>query len=99
MVAITQSVADLHSCLGWPLDNSATQMLLKQNPSTLQLLKSEGKITLPPAEFKMLESVHPMPGAYSKSSSISTRPRRVRFIASEYQKLLFSTKGEDVQPS
>ena len=100
MVAITQSVADLHSSSSGKAiaDNSATQMLLKQNPSTLQLLKSEGKITLPPAEFKMLESVHTMPGAYSEIFIDSQHGRGVvRFIASEYQKLLFSTKGEDVQ--
>jgi len=99
MVIITQSVNDLYnSTSGRAIaENSATTMLLGQKPETIDSIKKEGKLQLSEYEYDQLKTVHTIPGVYSELFIKSEFGRGIgKLMVNEFQKLLYSTKAEDV---
>ncbi len=99
MVIITQSVNDLYdSASGRAIaENSATTMLLGQKPETIDDIKKEGKLQLSEYDYNQLKTVHTIPGAYSEIFVKSEFGRGIgKLLVNDFQKLLYSTKAEDV---
>jgi conjugal transfer ATP-binding protein TraC len=99
VVIITQSINDLYdSPTGRAIaENSATTMLLGQKPETIESIKRDGKLELSDYDYETLKTVHTIPGAYSEIFIKSEFGRGVgRLIVNDFQKLLYSTKSEDV---
>ena len=95
----TQSVNDLYdSPSGRAIaENSATMYLLGQTPEAIKSVKKEGRLALSDGGFRMLESVHTVPGVYSEIFVKSNAGIGVgRLIVSEFQKLLYSTNPTDI---
>ena len=95
----TQSVNDLYdSPSGRAIaENSATMYLLGQTPEAIKSVKKEGRLALSEGGFRMLESVHTVPGVYSEIFVKSNAGIGVgRLIVSEFQKLLYSTNPTDI---
>jgi len=99
VVIITQSINDLYeSPTGRAIsENSATTMLLGQKPETVESIKREGKLQMSAYDYEQLRSVHTLPGVYSEIFIKSEFGRGIgRLIVNDFQKLLYSTKAEDV---
>ncbi len=99
MVIITQSVNDLYaSASGRAIaENSATTMLLGQKPETIDDIKKEGKLQLSAYDYEQLKTVHTVTGAYSEIFVKSEFGRGIgKLLVNDFQKLLYSTKAEDV---
>ena len=99
VIIITQSINDLYdSPTGRAIaENSATTMLLGQKPETIESIKREGKLELSNYDYEQLKTVHTIPGVYSEVFIKSEFGRGVgRLIVNDFQKLLYSTKAEDV---
>lgn len=99
VIIITQSINDLYdSPTGRAIaENSATTMLLGQKPETIESIKREGKLELSDYDYEQLKTVHTIPGVYSEVFIKSEFGRGVgRLIVNDFQKLLYSTKAEDV---
>jgi conjugal transfer ATP-binding protein TraC len=95
----TQSLSDLfNSRVGHAIhENSATTILLRQKPDTIKKLETEGKVAMTKAQLKHLETVHTIIGVYSEMMILSDSGTGIaRLFVSDYQKLLYSTKPEDV---
>ena len=96
---ISQSVNDLYdSKTGRAIaENSATTILLGQKSETIDQIKRDGKIQMSDYHFEQLKTVHTLQGVYSELFIISEYGRGIgRLIVNDYQKLLYSTKAEDV---
>ena len=99
MVIITQSVNDLYSSASGRAiaENSATTMLLGQKPETIDDIKKEGKLQLSAYDYEQLKTVHTVTGAYSEIFVKSEFGRGIgKLLVNDFQKLLYSTKAEDV---
>lgn len=95
----TQSINDLYdNPSGRAIaENSATMYLLGQTRESINSVRKEGRLALTDGGFKMLESVHTIPGVYSEIFIKSNAGTGVaRLIVSEYQKLLYSTNPIDI---
>lgn len=96
----TQSVLDLYvsQSARAMVENSAHKYLLAQKEESVEQARTEGKLHLGgDAAFRLLKSVHTAPGEYSEILFNTPRGTGVgRLIVSEFEKLLFSTKAEDV---
>lgn len=99
VVICTQSVNDLYENeAGRPIiENSSSLYLLGQKSETVEAVKREGRLVLSEGGFHMLKTVRTIPGVYSE---IFVKARSGwgigRLIVGEFQKLLYSTKAEDV---
>jgi conjugal transfer ATP-binding protein TraC len=99
VVIVTQSINDLFdSPTGRAIsENSATTMLLGQKAETIDSMKREGRLQLSEYDYEQLKTVHTNQGVYSEIFIKSEFGRGVgRLIVNEFQKLLYSTKAEDV---
>jgi conjugal transfer ATP-binding protein TraC len=99
VVIVTQSINDLFdSSTGRAIsENSATTLLLGQKAETIDSMKKEGRLELSAYDYEQLKTVHTIPGIYSEIFIKSEFGRGVgRLIVNDFQKLLYSTKAEDV---
>ncbi|MBX2807137.1 MAG: type IV secretion system protein TraC [Cellvibrionaceae bacterium] len=99
VVIITQSINDLYdSSTGRAIaENSATTMMLGQKAETIDNIRREGKLQLSEYDYDQLKSVHTIPSAYSEVFIKSEFGQGVgRLIVNDFQKLLYSTRAEDV---
>ncbi len=72
-------------------------MLLGQKPETIDDIKKEGKLQLSEYDYNQLKTVHTIPGAYSEIFVKSEFGRGIgKLLVNDFQKLLYSTKAEDV---
>jgi conjugal transfer ATP-binding protein TraC len=95
----TQSVNDLYASDGAAaiVENSAHMWLLGQKPESIRMVRKEGRLEMPDAAFQLLESVHTVPGEYSEILVRSPAGIGVgRLVVSEFNRLLYSTKAQDV---
>jgi conjugal transfer ATP-binding protein TraC len=99
VIIITQSINDLYeSPTGRAIsENSATTMLLGQKPETIESIKRDGKLELSDYDYEQLKTVHTIPGVYSEIFIKSEFGTGIgRLIVNDFQKMLYSTKAEDV---
>ena len=99
VVIITQSINDLYnSPTGQAIaENSATTLLLGQKTETVDGIHRDGKLELSDYDLALLKSVHTVPGVYSEIFIKSECGQGVgRLIVNDFQKLLYSTRAEDV---
>jgi conjugal transfer ATP-binding protein TraC len=95
----TQSVNDLYANSGTEaiVENSAHMWLLAQKAESIAMVKKESRMPMSDAAFRLLETVHTVPGEYSE---IMVRgPYGVgigRLVVPPFNLLLYSTKAEDV---
>lgn len=96
----TQSVLDLYvsSSARAMVENSAHMYLLAQKEDSIEQAKQENKLHLGgSAAFMALKSVHTVPGEYSEILCKTPYGTGIgRLIVSDFSKLLYSTKAEDV---
>lgn len=95
----TQSVNDFFDSNGSEaiLENSAHMWLLAQKAESIGIVKKEGRLPLSEGVFKLLESVHTVPGEYSEILVRSAWGVGVgRLVVSDFNKLLYSTSAKDV---
>lgn len=96
----TQSVLDLYvsDSARAIVENSAHKWLLAQKQESVEQARKEGKLHLGgEAAFRLLQSVHTVQGEYSEILLNTPFGTGVgRLIVSEFEKLLFSTRAEDV---
>lgn len=96
----TQSVMDLYvsQSARAMVENSAHMYLLGQKEDSVEQARQEGKLHLGgEAAFRLLKSVHTVQGEYSEILLKTPYGTGVgRLIVSEFEKLLFSTRAEDV---
>lgn len=99
VIIATQSINDLYeNPVGRAIaENSANQYLLGQTSETVESVKRSGRLSLSEGGFQMLKTVHTVQGIYSE---IFVRAKGGwgigRLIVGEFQKLLYSTRAEDV---
>lgn len=99
VIIATQSVNDLYeNAVGRAIaENSAHMMMLGQTAETIESVKRSGRLALSDSGFHMLKTVHTVQGVYSE---IFVKARSGwgigRLIVGEFQKLLYSTRAEDV---
>ena len=99
VMIISQSIHDIYnSSTGRAIaENSATTILLGQKAETIDSIKREGRLQLSDYHFEQLKTVHTLQGVYSELFIISEFGRGIgRLIVNDFQKLLYSTKAEDV---
>ncbi len=95
----TQSVNDFFDSNGSEaiLENSAHMWLLAQKAESIAIVKKEGRLPLSEGVFRLLESVHTVPGEYSEILVRSAWGVGVgRLVVSDFNKLLYSTSAKDV---
>jgi len=79
------------------MDNSATTLLLGQKSEAIEAVKTEGQLCIDEWSFNRLKTVHTIPGAYSEVFIKSEFGSGIgRLFVNNFQKLLYSTKPEDV---
>lgn len=95
----TQSVNDLYESDGAKsiVENSAHMWLLAQKAESIAMVKREGRMPMSEGAFRLLESVHTVPGEFSEILVRCAWGLGVgRLVVSEFNKLLYSTKAQDV---
>lgn len=95
----TQSVLDLFVNDGAVaiMENSAHRYLLMQKSESIDKAKTEGKLSLGDAGFRLLRTVRTVQNEFSEVLLNTPFGTGVgRLVVSEYEKLLFSTRAEDV---
>ncbi|MCU1136983.1 MULTISPECIES: type IV secretion system protein TraC [Stenotrophomonas] len=96
---ITQSVEDVWSTKGGRAiaENSAHMYLLRQKPESIDAIKRDSKLPFGDWGYEMLKTVHTVQGEYSEIMCITPFGVGIgRLILNDFQKLMFSTKPEDV---
>lgn len=99
VIIATQSINDLYeNAVGRAIaENSANMMLLGQTNETVESVKRSGRLALSEGGFHMLKTVHTVQGVYSEIFVKAKSGWGIgRLIVGEFQKLLYSTKAEDV---
>lgn len=99
VIIATQSINDLYENeVGRAIaENSASQYLLGQTNETVESVKRSGRLALSEGGFHMLKTVHTVQGIYSEIFVKAKSGWGIgRLIVGEFQKLLYSTKAEDV---
>lgn len=97
-IVATQSVNDFFADEGSAaiLENSEHMWLLGQKAESIAMVKKEQRMPLPESAFKLLESVHTVPGEYSEIMVRNSAGIGVgRLVVSEFNKLLYSTAPKD----
>lgn len=95
----TQSVLDLFVNDGAVaiMENSAHRYLLMQKSESIEKAKAEGKLSLGDAGFRLLRTVRTVQNEFSEVLLNTPFGTGVgRLVVSEFEKLLFSTRAEDV---
>lgn len=95
----TQSVNDLYVNPGAlaMVENSAHMLLLGQKKESIAQVKKESRLELGEGGFRILSSVHTVPGDYSEILINNAFGLGVgRLVVSEVEKLMFSSKAQDV---
>ena len=78
------------------LDNSATQFLLKQQPSTINELEKQQRLPLSPEGYRLLKSVHTVESKYSEALVLTEQGSGIgRLMLTPFKKLLYSSHPED----
>lgn len=99
VIIATQSVNDLYeNAVGRAIaENSSSMYLLGQTAETIESVKRSGRLALSESGFHMLKTVHTVQGVYSEIFVKAKSGWGIgRLIVGEFQKLLYSTKAEDV---
>lgn len=95
----TQSLFDLYqNAVGKAIvDNAANKLLLKQNSSAIEELRSGKKLPFNDFEYDLLKTVRTKRGVYSEIYVITDRGQGIgRLVVEDYKKLLYSTTAADV---
>ena len=95
----TQSINDFFDSNGSEaiLENSAHMWLLAQTPESIGIVKNEGRLPVSEGVFRLLESVHTVPGEYSEILVRSAWGTGIgRLVVSDFNLLLYSTNAKDV---
>jgi conjugal transfer ATP-binding protein TraC len=98
-VVCTQSVMDFASSEGASaiVENSAHMLLLAQKAESISMVKKTGAMPMTDVGYKLLESVHTIPGEYSEIMIRNGEGVGVgRLVVSDFNKLLYSSKAQDV---
>jgi conjugal transfer ATP-binding protein TraC len=98
-ITITQSVNDLYATpTGRAIaENSANTYLLGQKADAIEQLRAERRLPLSEAGIDLLKTVHTVPGAYSEIFLVTERGAGIgRLVVEPFQRLLYSTRPEDV---
>lgn len=99
MATITQGVEDMYrSEAGRAIvDNSANVYILGQKEESIRGLKKEQRLRLSDAGYKLLESVHTIPGAYSEVFAFTDAGMGIgRLIVDPVRGLVYSSHHQDV---
>lgn len=99
VIIATQSINDLYDTpTGRAIaENSSSMYLLGQTNETVESVKRSGRLALSEGGFHMLKTVHTVQGVYSEIFVKAKSGWGIgRLIVGEFQKLLYSTKAEDV---
>lgn len=95
----TQSINDLYESAGAEaiVENSAHMLLLGQKAESIAMVKQKQRLPMAEGAFKLLESVHTVPGEYSEILVRNAWGIGVgRLVVSDFNKLLYSSKAQDV---
>ena len=95
----TQSVNDLYVNAGAVamVENSAHMLLLGQKKESIAQVRKENRLELGEAGFRILSTVHTVPGDYSEILINNAFGLGIgRLVVSEVEKLMFSSKAQDV---
>nr|WP_312130907.1 type IV secretion system protein TraC [Stenotrophomonas pavanii] len=95
----TQSVNDLYVNPGAlaMVENSAHMLLLGQKKESIAQAKKESRLELGEGGFRLLSTVHTVPGDYSEILISNALGMGVgRLVVSDVEKLMFSSKASDV---
>lgn len=98
-VTVTQSINDMYNSKAGVaiVENSANLFLLKQKAETVDQLKEQKRMSLDPARYDWLKSVHTARGKYSEIFFYTERGAGIgRLIEPRYNQLLYSTHAEEV---
>lgn len=94
---VTQSITDVHESTSGRviLANCAWQAILRQKSESIDASTKDGLLKLDEYTSRMLKSVHTTPGSYSEMMIRRSEGDWgvVKFIASRFAQILFSTKG------
>ena len=96
---ITQSVLDVWQTKGGRAiaENSASMYLLKQKGDAIDAVQRENRLPFGDWGYRTLKTVHTVQGQYSEIMCVTPFGMGVgRLVLSDFQKVLFSTKAEDV---
>ncbi len=96
---VTQSVMDVWQTKGGRAiaENSAHMYLLGQKADAIEGVRKEGKMPFGEWGYDMLKTVHTVPGVYSEIMCVTPYGVGIgRLVLNDFQKIMFSTKGEDV---
>lgn len=99
MATITQGVEDMYrSEAGRAIvENSANVYVLGQKEEAIRALKKEQRLRLSDSGYKLLESVHTIPGAYSEVFAFTDRGMGIgRLVVDPVRQLLYSSHHQDV---
>lgn len=95
----TQSVNDFYTNEGSiaVIENSAHMLLLGQKAESIAAVRRQGRLEMSEGEFKLLETVHTVPGEYSEIMVRNAFGTGVgRLVESPFNNLLYSTRATDV---
>ncbi len=96
---VTQSLYDLtnHSVGRAILENAQNLLLLAQSPDTIDKLEGERTLALDGWAFRLLKTVHTLPGRYSEIFFRTGYDQGVgRLVLPPFHQLLYSTEPHDV---
>lgn len=96
---VTQSVMDVWETKGGRAiaENAAHYYLLKQKGDSIDAIRRGNRLPFGDWGYEMLKSVHTVQGQYSEIMCVTPYGVGIgRLILNDQQKLLFSTKAEDV---
>lgn len=96
---VTQSVMDVWENPGGRAiaENSAHMYLLRQKSDSIDAVQRDKRMPFGDWGYEMLKSVHTVPGQYAEIMCVTPYGTGIgRLILSNVQKVMFSTKAEDV---
>lgn len=96
---MTQSLYDLtnHSVGRAILENAQNLLLLAQSPDTIDKLEGDRTLALDGWAFRLLKTVHTLPGRYSEIFFRTGYDQGVgRLVLPPFHQLLYSTEPHDV---
>lgn len=96
---ITQSVQDVWETKGGRAiaENSAHMYLLRQKSDSIDAIKRDNRLPFGEWAYDQLKTVHTVQGQYSEIMCVTPYGMGIgRLVLNDYQKVMFSTKAEDV---
>lgn len=97
---ITQSVMDVWDTKGGRAiaENSAHMYLLRQKSDSIDAIKRDNRLPFGEWAYEQLKTVHTVQGQYSEIMCVTPYGLGIgRLVLNDYQKIMFSTKAEDVK--